>query len=246
VAGSGTIGIARAAGAVHEPIMALVIDNVLDQQALDVVRSQLAAARWADGAATAGHQALGAKHNQQLAEGDDTARALQTRVAAALADSPLFQAAALPRRMTTPMFNRYAEGNSYGAHIDNAMRRMAGGEWLRTDMSATLCLTDPADYDGGELVIENGSISQSHKLAAGTLLLYPATSRHRVNPVTRGERWACIFWVQSLVADAARRAILFDIDLAIQSLRPRVGAQDTALIALTGAYHNLLRQWAAP
>jgi PKHD-type hydroxylase len=226
--------------------MGLVIENVLDEQALADLRSQLAAARWSDGAGTAGHQSQGVKRNQQLVDGDAATQALQARIAAILASNPMFNSAALPNCTTVPMFSRYAPGDAYGTHIDNAMRRAADGQWLRTDMAVTLFLTDPDDYEGGELVVEDGGINKAFKLKSGAMLLYPATSRHRVNPVTRGERIACIIWVQSLVADAAQRAILFDMDLAIQSLRPRVGDQDAALLALTGAYHNLLRQWATP
>lgn len=224
--------------------MYLVIDNVLTGEALARAQALLADAPWADGRATAGYQSAAVKRNEQLPERHPLTQQLQEIVEGGLTASLLFQSAALPRHIFPPLFNRYAGGHDFGTHVDNAIRQTPGGAALRTDLSATLFLADPASYDGGELEIEDGSASHRFKLAAGSMLLYPATTLHRVTPVTRGARLASFFWVQSLVADAARRAILFDIDLAIQSLRPRVGDQDPALVALTGAYHNLLRQWA--
>ncbi|MGQ3100104.1 MAG: Fe2+-dependent dioxygenase [Sphingopyxis solisilvae] len=224
--------------------MYLVIDNVLTGEALARAQALLADAPWADGRATAGYQSAAVKRNEQLPERHPVTQQLQEMVSEGLAESLLFQSAALPRHIFPPLFNRYASGHDFGTHVDNAIRQTPGGAALRTDLSATLFLADPASYDGGELEIEDGSASHRFKLAAGSMLLYPATTLHRVTPVTRGARLASFFWVQSLVADAGRRAILFDIDLAIQSLRPRVGDQDPALVALTGAYHNLLRQWA--
>lgn len=226
--------------------MYLVIDNVLTGEALARAQALLADAPWADGRATAGYQSAAVKRNEQLPECHPLAQQLQEIVEGGLAASLLFQSAALPRHIFPPLFNRYASGHDFGTHVDNAIRQTPGGAALRTDLSATLFLADPASYDGGELEVEDGSASHRFKLAAGSMLLYPATTLHRVTPVTRGARLASFFWVQSLVADAARRAILFDIDLGIQSLRPRVGDQDPALVALTGAYHNLLRQWAQP
>lgn len=226
--------------------MYLVVDNVLTGDPLARAQALLANAPWADGRATAGYQSAAVKRNEQLPERHSVTRQLQDIVDPALRDSLLFQSAALPRHIFPPLFNRYATGHDFGTHIDNAIRQTPDGLALRTDLSATLFLSDPDSYDGGELEVEDGSAAQRFKLAAGSMLLYPATTLHRVTPVTRGERLACFFWVQSLVADAARRTILFDIDLAIQSLRPRVGDQDPALVALTGAYHNLLRQWAQP
>lgn len=224
--------------------MYLVIDNVLTGEALARAQALLADAPWADGRATAGYQSAAVKRNEQLPERHPLTQQLQENVEGSLAASLLFQSAALPRHIFPPLFNRYASGHDFGTHVDNAIRQTPGGAPLRTDLSATLFLADPASYDGGELEVEDGSASHRFKLAAGSMLLYPATTLHRVTPVTRGARLASFFWVQSLVADAGRRAILFDIDLGIQSLRPRVGDQDPALVALTGAYHNLLRQWA--
>ncbi len=226
--------------------MYLVIDNVLTGEALARAQALLADAPWADGRATAGYQSAAVKRNEQLPECHPLAQQLQEIVEGGLAASLLFQSAALPRHIFPPLFNRYASGHDFGTHVDNAIRQTPGGAALRTDLSATLFLADPASYDGGELEVEDGSASHRFKLAAGSMLLYPATTLHRVTPVTRGARLASFFWIQSLVADASRRAILFDIDLGIQSLRPRVGDQDPALVALTGAYHNLLRQWAQP
>lgn len=226
--------------------MYLVVDNVLTGDPLARAQALLANAPWADGRATAGYQSAAVKRNEQLPERDSVTRQLQDIVDPALRASLLFQSAALPRHIFPPLFNRYANGHDFGTHIDNAIRQTPDGLALRTDLSATLFLSDPDSYDGGELEVEDGSAAQRFKLAAGSMLLYPASTLHRVTPVTRGVRLACFFWVQSLVADAARRTILFDIDLAIQSLRPRVGDQDPALVALTGAYHNLLRQWAQP
>lgn len=224
--------------------MYLVIDNVLTGEALARAQALLADAPWADGRATAGYQSAAVKRNEQLPERHPLTQQLQEIVEGGLAASLLFQSAALPRHIFPPLFNRYTSGHDFGTHVDNAIRQTPGGAALRTDLSATLFLADPASYDGGELEVEDGSASHRFKLAAGSMLLYPATTLHRVTPVTRGARLASFFWVQSLVADASRRAILFDIDLGIQSLRPRVGDQDPALVALTGAYHNLLRQWA--
>ncbi|WP_168453269.1 Fe2+-dependent dioxygenase [Sphingopyxis microcysteis] len=226
--------------------MYLVIDNVLTGEALARAQALLVGAPWADGRTTAGYQSAAVKRNEQLPERHPLTQQLQEIVEGGLAASLLFQSAALPRHIFPPLFNRYASGHDFGTHVDNAIRQAPGGAALRTDLSATLFLADPASYDGGELEVEDGSASHRFKLAAGSMLLYPATTLHRVTPVTRGARLASFFWVQSLVADAARRAILFDIDLGIQSLRPRVGDQDPALVALTGAYHNLLRQWAQP
>jgi len=203
-------------------------------------------APWADGRATAGYQSALAKHNSQLPEDCEAARALGAEVLAALGRSLLFQAAALPARIFPPLFNRYADGDRFETHVDNAIRSHASGLRIRTDLSATLFLADPDSYAGGELIVEEGAGERRFKLPAGHLLLYPATTLHAVAPVTRGVRLASFFWVQSLVADAGQRAILFDIDVAIQNLRGRVGDTDAALIALTGAYHNLLRQWARP
>jgi len=225
--------------------MMIELEQVLDAQAVRRIRDRLAAAPWADGRATAGYQSALAKNNEQLPEGCDEAREIGAEIAAALDRNLLFQAAALPRAIFPPLFNRYGEGHTFGAHIDNAWRPLPGGGRLRTDLSATLFLSAPDEYDGGELIIEDGHDGKRVKLPAGHMFLYPATTLHSVAPVTRGARLACFFWVESLVASTAQREILFDMDMAIQSLRPRVGDEDAALIALTGCYHNLLRAWSA-
>jgi len=223
----------------------LEIEDVLDAAAVAKFRARLAAADWADGKTTAGYQSALAKNNLQLPEQSETARALGAEIVAALSRNLLFQSAALPKEIFPPLFNLYREGHGFGAHIDNAFRPIAGtGRRVRTDLSATLFLADPGSYDGGELLIEDAFGPQSVKLKAGAMILYPATSLHSVAPVTRGERLASFFWVESLVAEDSRRAILFDMDMAMQSLRGRVGDADPALIALTGCYHNLLRMWA--
>lgn len=225
--------------------MILEIENVLDQDAAARFRARLAAADWADGKATAGYQSALAKNNLQLPEQSETARALGAEVVAALSRNLLFQSAALPKEIFPPLFNLYREGHGFGAHVDNAFRPVAGtGRRIRTDLSATLFLADPDSYDGGELLIEDAFGPQSVKLKAGAMILYPATSLHSVAPVTRGERLASFFWIESLVAEDSRRSVLFDMDMAMQSLRGRVGDADPALIALTGCYHNLLRMWA--
>ncbi|WP_373488129.1 Fe2+-dependent dioxygenase [Blastomonas sp.] len=225
--------------------MILEIEDVLTSDAVAGFLDRLATAPWADGRVTAGYQSALAKHNLQLPESCDVAVDLGRAVVDALGRSLIFQSAALPHSIFPPLFNRYADGHTFGVHIDNAIRmHPVTGARLRTDLSCTLFLSDPADYDGGELVIEEGSGERRIKLAAGSMVLYPATTLHSVTPVTRGARVASFFWVQSLVADQARRSILFDIDIAIQSLRQRLGDEDPALIALTGSYHNLLRQWA--
>ncbi len=223
--------------------MIVHVEQVLSGGEVARFRAALEAADWTDGAVTAGYQSALAKRNLQLAEGSDVARALGGEIVEALGRNLIFQAAALPQAIFPPLFSRYAPGHDFGSHVDNAWRPLPGGGRIRTDLSATLFLSDPDSYDGGELVIEDMAGDRAIKLAAGDMILYPSTSLHHVAPVTRGERLAAVFWVQSLVAPADRRALLFDIDIAIQSLRPRVGDEDPALIALTGAYHNLLRLW---
>jgi PKHD-type hydroxylase len=220
--------------------------EVLTADEAAAMATRLEAAAWADGRLTAGYQSALAKKNRQLPEDDPDARALGQEVLAALGRSLLFQSAALPAAIFPPLFNRYDAGDGFGTHVDNAIREARDGRRIRTDLSATLFLSPPESYDGGALVIEDGTGSRAFRLPAGQLLLYPATTLHSVAPIARGTRLASFFWVQSLVPDAGRRAILFDMDIGIQSLRGRVGDTDPALVALTGAYHNLLRQWAAP
>jgi PKHD-type hydroxylase len=205
----------------------------------------LDSAQWLDGAATAGFQSTEVKRNQQLAEGSPAARELGELILDALNENPLFASAALPAKVFPPLFNRYAAGQAFGSHVDNAIRAVRGtSQRLRTDLAATLFLSAAEDYDGGELVIDDAYGPRVVKLPAGHMVLYPATSLHRVTPITRGVRVASFFWVQSLVRDAGERSLLFDMDLAIIRLRRQVGDTD-AVLALTGVYHNLLRRWAA-
>jgi PKHD-type hydroxylase len=221
--------------------MLLVIPDVLDQESTMSFRAALDGARWLDGRVTAGHQSALAKHNDQLAEGDPVAGRLGVAILDALDRNPLFVSAALPRKVFPPLFNRYREGQGFGVHIDNAIRVVPGGmERVRTDLSATLFLSDPDEYDGGELTIEGGFGVQKVKLPAGHMVLYPASSLHRVEPVTQGARVASFFWIQSMVRDDGDRATLFDLDQAIQ----RLPAGHPSAIALAGVYHNLLRRWA--
>ena len=229
--------------------MLIQIPNLLSAEEVAHVRSQLAASDWVDGKATAGAQSAGAKRNLQLAEDTPLARALGEIVLSALGQNERFMSAALALRVFPPLFNRYDPGMDFGAHIDNAIRfvkpSLGTGAPIRvrTDLSATLFLTDPADYDGGELVIEDTFGSHAVKLAAGDLVVYSATSRHHVTPVTRGSRWASFFWIQSMVRDEAAREMLFELDTAIQGLRLQVGDNEE-VVRLTGLYHNLVRRWA--
>lgn len=226
--------------------MLLEVPEVLTREELRICRAALAAARWVDGNVTAGHQSRQVKYNTQLAEDSDAARALGHLVHRALSRNLLFLSAALPARIYPPLFNRYGVGDAFGTHVDNAFRQPHdGGPRLRTDLSATLFLADPDEYDGGELVIEDTCGSRAVKLPAGHLVLYPATSLHRVDPVTRGTRLASFLWVQSLIPEDAQRTLLFDLDMAIVRLRDRLGEADE-LVALTGVYHNLLRRWGHP
>jgi PKHD-type hydroxylase len=225
--------------------MLLHVADVLDADALRVFRATLAAATWHDGRATAGHQSAKAKHNLQLAENDPVARELGARVLDALARNATFVAGALPRRIYPPLFNRYEGGQSFDFHLDNAIRydRSRGEpQPVRTDLSATLFLTEPDEYDGGELVVEDTFGTHGVKLAAGDLVLYPGTSLHKVQPVTRGVRLAAFFWIQSLVRSDAHRRALFELDVSIQQLTRKL-PDALELVRLTGVYHNLLREW---
>ncbi len=226
--------------------MLIRIPGVFDADALARARALLEDAPWTDGATTAGTQALQVKRNQQLPVTCAPAQALQSMVLGALERHPVFFSAALPKRVFPPMFNRYGgAANTYGAHVDNAIRYTPGrGERVRTDLSATLFLADPADYDGGELVIDDTYGEQRVKLAAGDLVLYPGTSVHRVEPVTRGVRVASFFWIESLVRSDEQRRLLHDMDRFLVHLRSTVGETDPGVVGLTGMYHNLLRQWA--
>ena len=224
--------------------MLLQIPDVLTPAQVAEFRQALEQAEWIDGRVTAGHQSALAKDNAQLPEDHPTARKLGELVLAALEHQPLFMAAALPLKVFPPLFNRYQGGQSFGTHVDNAIRQVTGTPHrVRTDLSATLFLSSPEEYDGGELLIEDTSGMHSIKLPAGHLILYPATSLHHVRPVTRGARIASFFWVQSMVRDGAERALLFDLDMAIQRIST-ASPDHPAVIQLTGVYHNLLRRWA--
>ncbi|MBS0582021.1 MAG: Fe2+-dependent dioxygenase [Proteobacteria bacterium] len=223
-----------------------VIEKVLDGDEVRQFRAHLESAQWQDGAATAGSLAREVKHNLQLDERGDAAIALGNHVLRKLGNHALFVSAALPRKIHPPRFNLYRDGGDYGAHVDSAVMRLPGTQdSLRADLAATLFLCDPADYDGGELEIEAGFGAQTVKLGAGDMVLYPASSLHRVAPVTRGARLAAFFWIESLVGDEQMRALLFDLDQSIQQLAPRASAQDPVLLRLTHVYHNLLRRCAA-
>lgn len=223
--------------------MLLSIPRLLTAAEIVESRQLLASATWVDGRVTAGHQSALVKNNQQLAEESSQAQQLGRLVQQALARSADFSSAVLPARIFPPLFNRYGEGMGFGDHIDNAIRSHRGGV-MRTDVSATLFLADPAEYDGGELVIEDTFGSHTVKLPAGDLIIYPATSVHRVLPVTRGARVASFFWIQSLVRDDANRTLLHDLDRSLGRLRQRGLGAEPELVMLTGIYHNLLRQWA--
>jgi PKHD-type hydroxylase len=222
--------------------MMLHIPGVLTPDEVTAMRATLLAAAWVDGNVTSGRQSAMAKRNRQLPEDSTAARDAGGRILDALGRAPLFVAAALPLKVFPPLFNRYGEGDGFGDHIDNAVRFRHGTDFrLRSDLSATLFLNDPADYDGGELIAED---APPVKLPAGDLILYPATTVHRVTPVTRGERLASFFWIQSMVRDGGERALLLDLDRSIQDLAGRSGQDDPTIIRLTGVYHNLLRRWA--
>jgi len=225
--------------------MLLHIPDILSADQVAHFRARLDAASWADGRVTAGYQSSKAKDNAQLPEDSAEARELGALVLEALARNSTFFSAALPRRIYPPLFNRYAGGQSFGFHVDNAVRydRSRGSvDPVRTDLSATLFLSAPEDYDGGELVIEDTYGTQQVKLPAGHLVLYPGTSLHRVTPVTRGARIASFFWIQSMLREDAQRRLMFDLDMSIRTLT-RDMPEHPSLVQLTGVYHNLLRRW---
>ena len=225
--------------------MLIAIPDVLDGAGVARLRGLIDAAEWVDGNATSGPQSALAKRNAQLPEGSPAAREAGGMVLDALARSPLFIAAALPLKVFPPLFNRYAGGDALGLHVDNAIRIQRGSDFrIRSDLSATLFLSDPDSYDGGELVIEEQFGEQRVKLPAGHMVLYPASSLHRVTPVTRGTRVASFFWIQSMVRDDGARRILFELDQSVQDIAGRDGQDDPTTIRLTGVYHNLLRRWA--
>jgi PKHD-type hydroxylase len=220
------------------------VENVLAAQQLASLRTRLEDAPWEDGRFTAGHQSAQVKHNLQLAHDGELAQALSLEVLRALEGSALFISAALPRHVFPPLFSRYQAGMQFGTHVDNAVRQLPGtAQRLRTDMSATLFLSPPEEYDGGELLIEDSYGAHSVKLRAGDMVLYPSGSRHRVLPIQRGVRTAAFFWVQSMVPDDAERTLLFELDSAIRDLT-QTGAAADCLVRLTACYHNLLRRWA--
>jgi PKHD-type hydroxylase len=225
--------------------MLIAIPDVLSAEQLAEVRRLIDAAEWIDGNATSGAQSALAKRNRQLPEESDAAKRAGSIVLDALAASPLFVAAALPLKVFPPLFNRYQGGEAFGMHVDNAVRIRRGSDFrIRSDLSATLFLEAPERYDGGELVIEDAFGAHRVKLPAGHMVLYPASSLHRVEPVTRGVRTASFFWVQSMVRDDGARRTLFELDQGVQAAGAAMGQGDPAVVQLTGVYHNLLRRWA--
>ncbi|HEX3719763.1 MAG TPA: Fe2+-dependent dioxygenase [Verrucomicrobiae bacterium] len=228
--------------------MLLTIPDVLSADQIKQAREILERAEWVDGKVTAGHQSAKAKDNQQIPENSPAARQLGDMILAALGKNPLFVSAALPSRVFPPLFNRYSGGQSFGTHVDNAIRPVTGTPHrIRTDISATLFFAGPDEYDGGELSIEDTYGVHQVKLPPGHVVLYPSTSLHHVKPITRGARVCSFFWIQSMVRDDGRRSLLFDLDLGIQRLNRELPDQPAAAqtaIHLTGVYHNLLRQWA--
>ena len=224
--------------------MIIAIPNVLTPAQVAEARRQLDSALWVDGRVTAGHQSARTKDNAQLPEDSPVARQLGETIIIGLERNPLFVSAALPLRIFPPLFNRYDSGHSFGLHVDNAVRQIRGTPHrVRTDLSATLFLSAPEEYDGGELVIEDTYGPQTVKLPAGHMVLYPASSLHKVQPITRGSRVASFFWIQSMVRGDSERTLLFDMDLAIQRLN-RDTPDHPSVVQLTGVYHNLLRRWA--
>jgi PKHD-type hydroxylase len=224
--------------------MLLQIPDVLTPEQVAHARRLLDESEWIDGRVTAGHQSIRAKDNSQLSEGHPVARQLGEMILGSLQRNPLFVSAALPLRVFPPLFNSYRGGQAFGNHVDNAIRQVSGTAMrIRTDLSATLFLTDPEEYDGGELQVEDTYGVHSVKLAAGHMVLYPSTSLHNVQPVTRGARIASFFWIQSMIRDDGQRTVLFDLDTAIQRLTVDL-PNHPAAVQLTAVYHNLLRRWA--
>ncbi len=227
--------------------MLLQLKNLLTPEELRTAQSLLGTdAPWIDGRSSAGGQAVTQKNNQQLSQESTAAHTLQALILGALQRDPLFFSAALPRKIYNPLFNRYSdESNSYGPHVDGAvLRSRTSQEWVRSDLSCTVFLSDPAEYEGGELRVHDSYGSRGVKLAAGDAVLYPGTSVHQVTPVTRGTRVASFFWIESMVRSGEQRRILFDLDMNLLKLRAQLG-ETPETTALTGVYHNLLRQWAS-
>lgn len=225
--------------------MLLTIANVLSKAQVAQYRAALDQAEWIDGNATSGPQSALAKNNHQLPETSPVARQIGDLIQDALGLNPLFISAALPLKVFPPLFNRYEAGQAFGPHVDNAIRQLRGTNFrIRSDLSATLFLSEPEDYDGGELTIEDTYGVQQVKLAAGDMVLYPSSSLHHVTPVSRGARVSSFFWIQSMVRDDGQRTLLLQMDTAIQQLVAELGNADAKVISLTGIYHNLLRRWA--
>jgi PKHD-type hydroxylase len=225
--------------------MLLHIPNVLSDEQVAYARKVLEESAWVDGKMTAGEQAGKAKLNLQIPEGSPAAREVGELILRALGMNPMFNAAALPLRVLPPMFNRYDVGMKFDAHVDGAIRAVPGaGIRMRADVSTTVFLTAPEDYDGGELIIDDTYGSHKVKLPAGDMVVYPSTSLHSVTEVTRGSRWASFFWTQSMIKDDGKRMLLFDLDMAIQEIRRTLSDDNRAVVALTNHYHNLLRRWA--
>jgi len=223
--------------------MLLAIPNVLAPEQVAESRRVLEAADWVDGRVTAGHQGARVKDNMQLPADSVAAQQVGQLILQALGGNPLFMSAALPLHVLPPLFNRYSGGQTFGTHVDGSIRSLPNGQRIRTDLSCTLFFAEPEEYDGGELIVEDTYGSKSVKLPAGHLILYPSTSLHQVTPVTRGTRLCSFFWLQSMVRSDAQRALLFDMDIAIQRLGTE-NALHPSVVSLTGVYHNLLRQWA--
>ena len=219
------------------------IEAVLSADQVALCRERLAASEWVDGRVTAGQQSAEVKRNLQIPEGAPVARELGDLILGVLGRNPHFVSAALPRRVFPPLFNRYDAGMDFGAHVDNAIR-FSNGVRFRTDVSCTLFLSEPEEYDGGELIIEDVYGEHAVKLAAGDMILYPATSLHRVAPITRGSRWAAFFWTQSMVREDSDRALLYRMDKSITLAREVLGDKHPAVLGLTSTFHNLLRKWA--
>jgi PKHD-type hydroxylase len=233
-----------AEGQQQEAHMLLQIPDILSAEQVGEARRALDDAEWIDGKVTAGYQSARAKDNMQLPENSPAAQALGEMILTALQKSPLFITGALPLRVFPPLFNRYQGGQSFGTHVDNSIRQVTGTQHrIRTDLSATLFLNSPEEYEGGELLVEDTYGTQTVKLPAGHMILYPGTSLHHVSAVTRGARIASFFWIQSMVRDDGQRTLLFDLDMAIQRISADVPDHPSA-VQLTGVYHNLLRRWA--
>jgi PKHD-type hydroxylase len=226
--------------------MMVHIPNVLTPEQVARCRDVMMKAEWVDGNVTAGHQSRQVKYNLQLPEESETARELGDMVVKAIYRSPLFMSAVLPKQVFPPLFNRYDAGMTFGSHVDNAIRSHATlPVRIRTDVSATLFISGPDDYDGGELTVQDTYGEHSVKLPAGDMIVYPGTSLHHVTPVTRGSRICSFFWIQSLISDVSQRALLFDLDMSIIRLT-RDHPSHPSLVSLTAVYHNLLRQWSEP